>query len=274
MFRFLRAGDEFRDDPLDMLWHYARGYFPFEPEGLGQVLRWVKFSHRGLQPLDAIHIGQKQKRDVFARKFELRFDTQFETVVRKCAGQDRDGNWMNETSTRGYCRLYEMGFAHSYECWEGGRLVGGCFGVHIGSYVSIESMFHEVDNASKAAYVRALLHLRERGFQWMDVNFVTHHLARWGAKWVPQWRFEQMLRQMIGDIRQAVDGKAAPRLPVGIRLALPLARAAGALRRRVAGRPAVEAAPEAAQGPAGPESSTPEGEQREAQGIGLAGTGQ
>lgn len=265
MFHFLRTSDDFRDDPLDMLWHYAGGYFPFEPDGPGQTLRWLKFSHRGLQPLDAIHIGDKQKRDVFAKKFELRFDTDFQTVVRKCAGQDREGNWMNEISTRAYCRLFDMGFAHSYECWEAGRLVGGCFGVHIGSYVSIESMFHDVNNASKAAYVRALLHLRDRGFAWMDINFVTDHLARWGAQWVPQWRFESLLRDMVRDPRPAVDGKPAPPLPLPIRLALPLARVARKLRRTTPAPLGIESAPAPSEPP--PTAT----DQHEPQAIGLAG---
>jgi leucyl/phenylalanyl-tRNA--protein transferase len=228
---FLRPSLDVRDDPLDILWHYANGWLPFSLDDAAP-LSWQKYTHRGMQPLDRIHIGDKQKRDVFNKRFELRFDAAFEEVIRACADPSRHGNWITETYIRGMIRLFRMGFARSYECWEGGRLVGGCFGVHIGSYVSIDSMFHHAPNASKAAYVRALVHLRERGFEWMDINFVSDHLARWGAEWMPSWKFEGMLAEMVSRPLRISDEIPALALPLPMRAAMPIVRVGRALLRR------------------------------------------
>lgn len=229
---FLRRSRDLRPDPLDVLWHYAHGWLPFSLDDANPT-HWSRYTHRGLQPLDAIHIGEKQRRDVFSKRFDLRFDTAFEETIRACNDPAREGNWITEPYIQGMLKLHRMGFARSYEAWEGDKLQGGCFGVHIGSYVSIESMFHRCNNASKAAYVRSLVHLRDRGFKWMDVNFVSDHLARWGAQWVPQWRFEQMLRGMIRTPLSIADHLPAPRLPLSVRLALPAARVGRAVLRRV-----------------------------------------
>jgi leucyl/phenylalanyl-tRNA---protein transferase len=233
-----------------MIWRFATGYMPCVIEEENDALQWRRFSHRGVQPLDAIHVGDKQRRDVFSKRFELRFDTDFITVLKRCADPQRDGgNWIVPELQRGYLALHEVGFAHSYECYEGGKLVGGCFGVHIGSFVSIESMYHDVPNASKAAYVRTLLHLRDRGFKWMDVNFVSDHLARWGARWMPRREWERELYAMARTPLAIADDIPAPRLPWRTRLGLPIVKAARGVARRLKPEPIAGTVPTADRAP-------------------------
>jgi leucyl/phenylalanyl-tRNA---protein transferase len=231
---FLRLSRHFKADPADVLWHYLTGWFPCYLQDDGGPIGWLKFSHRAIQPLDNIHIGDKQKREVFAKKFELRFDTAFDEVIDRCADPSRDGgNWIYPEVRSVFKQLHRMGFARSFETWEGDQLVGGWFGIQIGSFISCESMFHDVNNAGKAAYVRGLIHLRDRGFSFVDVNFVSDHLARWGAHYIHQWKFEAMLRKLAFEPRAVVDGSPTPALPLSVRAVYPFARAVFAARRRL-----------------------------------------
>jgi hypothetical protein len=117
-----------------------------------------------------------------------------------------------------------MGFAHSFEAWDGQRLVAGAFGLQLGSIMSIDSVFHRASNAGIAVYGQTLLRLRERGFKLVDVNYVSASFARFGEEWVPQWRFEQLLRQFISQRPSLCDDKPAPRLPFKFRVLLPISR--------------------------------------------------
>jgi leucyl/phenylalanyl-tRNA--protein transferase len=220
-----------------MLWHYANGRLPNYLEKEGGSVGWMKYSHRGVQLLDRIHIGKKQRRDVFRPQFEIRYNTAFEQVVLGCAaltrGPDNPHTWIAPLVIEGFLRLHELGFAHSFETWQGNDLVGGAFGVQIGAIMSVESMFHRVDQASKAAYVRTLLHLREQGFQMVDVNHASEFFQRFGAEDVRQWRFEEMLRRWRCVGVSVVEGHAPPRLPWGIRAALPAAQITRSLKRRL-----------------------------------------
>lgn len=224
-----------RCEPMEMLLFYSIGANPFFlNETMSGPMGWVKFSHRGIQRLDNIHIGEKQKRDVFSKKFEFRINQGFEECLRCCADLAREGvTWLNEDLMRGYGKLHEMGFCHSFEAWQDGKLAGGAFGVQLGSLMIIESIFHRANNAGKAAYVRGLLHLKERGFDLVDLVFASDHLKYWGAEWVPQWQYEKMLRGMIGKRIAVVDGTEPPILPRSIRMKLPIRRATDAVGRRL-----------------------------------------
>lgn len=231
---FLRFSRQFRADPADVLWHYLTGFFPCYLQDDGGPIGWLKFSHRAVQPLGQIHIGDKQKREVFAKKFELRIDAAFDETIERCADPSRDGgNWIYPEVRRVFKTLHRLGFAHSFETWEAGKLVGGWFGIQIGGFVTCESMFHDASNAGKAAYVRGLIHLRDRGFTFVDVNFLSDHLARWGARYIHQWRFEDMLRKAAFEPRAVIDGAPALTLPLSLRAAFPIARVFYGIRRRI-----------------------------------------
>jgi len=129
-----------------------------------------------------------------------------------------------------------MGYAHSFEAWTVGdtpALAGGVWGVQIGSFITASSMFHRVPNATKAAYGRALLHLKERGFTVVDTGMVPEHLVNYGSRYVPGWRFDEMLRRLLGAPRTVLDGLPAPMLPARLRWALLASRAGRAVVRRV-----------------------------------------
>jgi len=200
-----------------MLRRYASGWYPcFLGDQHGGAVGWRKFSHRGLQFLDKIHLGKKQRYDVNDKSFDVRYDTAFDRVLAACADLSRDGaTWITPGLVERFAELHRLGYAHSFECWAGGQLVGGSFGLQLGALMTVESMFHVADNASKAAYVRTLLHLRARGFVAVDVNDATPFFQRFGAETVRQWRYEEILRGALGSWPTLTEGIVARRLPVG-----------------------------------------------------------
>jgi leucyl/phenylalanyl-tRNA--protein transferase len=225
-----------RPDPWHILWHYANGRMPDFVNKCDGPVGWVRWSHRGIQPLDEIRFPESQRRYVFSKKFELRFNTAFADVVRACADVGRFGKtWITPELVKGLVKLNRMGYAHSFEAWTVGdrpELAGGVWGVQIGSFITASSMFHRVPNATKAAYGRALLHLRERGFTIVDTGMVPEHLVNYGSRYVPSWQFDEMLRPLLHQPRTILDGLAPPILPAHLRWALPVARAGRAVLRR------------------------------------------
>src|SRR5207302_2212990 len=140
---------------------------------------------------------RKQKPYVLSPQFELRFDRAFEEVVHECANLNRhvikDGvgqTWLTADLIAGLLKLHEMGYAHSYEAWMDGKLVGGTFGIQLGGLVTMVSLFHRVSNASKAAAGQAMMHLRDRGFRLIDIGMVPDHQVDFGAEWMPRWQYE------------------------------------------------------------------------------------
>jgi leucyl/phenylalanyl-tRNA--protein transferase len=223
--------------PLSMLWEYANGGYPLPPTTPGTKTTWERPSHRGIQLLDRIRIPRKQRNYVFNKRFQIRYNSAFGEVIRHCANPTRDPDgttWITPALIDGYQALHRLGFAHSFEAWEDGRLVGGGFGVQIGGFVSADSMFHLTDHASKAAYVQMLLGLRDSGFAFVDVNDAAGlHTSRWGAEWVPRWQFEQMLRAAVARPLPFLDGRIPPALPWAFRVALPARALAAKVARTV-----------------------------------------
>jgi leucyl/phenylalanyl-tRNA--protein transferase len=223
-------------DPIDLLTHYALGELPSYTNGLGSSTAWLSPKHRGVHLLQKIEIPRGQRRYVLSDKFELRFDSAFAEVLDGCADVSRAGHtWIVPELYEGYSKLFEMGFAHSFEAWCDGRLAGGCFGVQIGSYISVESMFYRVSHASKAAYGRTLLHLKEREFTLVDSNPVDDPSRNYGEEWIPSWRYEELMRQAMGRRVSLVEGGSCPELPGSVRRRLPIARLVRKLARKVLG---------------------------------------
>jgi leucyl/phenylalanyl-tRNA---protein transferase len=229
-------------DPLDILWHYATGYMPDFLDGKSGPVGWVRWPHRGVQLLDKLKIPRKQKPYVLSPAFELRIDQAFEEVVRECANPQRhairDGvgqTWITPELITGLLRLHETGYAHSYEAWSQGKLVGGTFGIQLGGLVTMVSLFHRASNASKAAAGRAMLQLKDRGFRLIDIGMVPHHHVDFGSAWLPRWKFEMMLPGLIRQRVSVADDRPCPSVPAAIRIGLPLVRAYRAARRRLTG---------------------------------------
>jgi leucyl/phenylalanyl-tRNA--protein transferase len=130
-------------------------------------------------------------------RWEIRFDSAFEQVMRACAAPRKDGNgtWISEDIVAGYCGLHQLGYAHSSEVWLDGELVGGAYGVCIGRMFYGESMFARVSNASKIALSHLVFFLREHGVKMIDCQQETAHLASLGAKPIARADFIRWIAQ-------------------------------------------------------------------------------
>lgn len=232
-------------DPHSILYHFAAGYLPDFRNKQSGAVGWMRWSHRGLQFLDKFAIPRKQRPYVNSPKFELRFNHAFEETLRACADPNRTGiqkrageSWMTGPLIRGLLKLREMGFAHSFETWQDGRLVGGIWGVQIGGLLTMSSMFNLVSNASKCAMARTMMHLKDRGFTVVDMGMVPDHLCHFGAEWVPRWQYEALLPKLLGEPLSLDEKNPCRPLPGSIKAILRCTRAFRAVRRKLTGRDA------------------------------------
>lgn len=217
----------FTDDPVVALWHYACGRMADWEEGRAGAVTWSARSHRGVQWLHKVEFPRKQKRYIFSPLFDIRYNTAFEEVIRACAesGVRKDGRtWIVEGFIRAMINLNQLGFAHSYEAWHEGKLVGGAFGVQLGSMVTCDSMFYRMSNASKAAYGQTLVRLQQRGFRVVDTNGVAQHMVNYGEVWMPQPQFQKLIGECLNDAPSLTDDRPYPKIPWEIRAYLPVLR--------------------------------------------------
>lgn len=162
---------------------YATGLFPMAESAEDPELFWVDPERRGILPLDGLHIPRRLKKTIRQGRFDVTADRDFLGVLRGCAERtaNRKSTWINAEIIRLYAALHAMGAAHSVECWREGHLAGGLYGVALGGAFFGESMFSRVTDASKVALVHLVARLRRGGFTLLDTQFVTAHLARFGA---------------------------------------------------------------------------------------------
>lgn len=174
---------------------YRAGLFPMAERRDGERLYWLDPELRGVQPLDAFHLPRRLARTVLSDTFQVRCDTAFAEVMLGCAAPtpDRPETWINPEIERLFGALHVMGHAHSVECWRDGRLVGGLYGVALGGAFFGESMFSAARDASKVALVHLVARLRLGGFRLLDTQFVTEHLARFGAVEIPRAEYRRRL---------------------------------------------------------------------------------
>lgn len=157
-------------------------------------IRWYSPDPRGIIPLEGFHASRRLSRLVRQGRFAVRVDTDFPAVIRACAArQDEEGTWIDEEILESYCALHERGLAHSIETWQGDELVGGLYGVALGGAFFGESMFHNATDASKVALVALVERLRERGYVLLDTQWLTDHLAQFGAVEIPRRRYLRLL---------------------------------------------------------------------------------
>lgn len=192
------AGRRSRDrsiTPELLLRAYSIGMFPMSESADDPELFWVEPDIRGIIPLDGFHVSKSLQKAIRKAPFDIRFDTAFDQVVAKCAeaADDRPSTWINQTIRDLYSALHRLGHAHSVEAWEGGELVGGLYGVTLGSAYFGESMFSRRTNASKICLVHLVERLRERGFTLLDTQFTTEHLKTFGAVDIPKAEYGVLL---------------------------------------------------------------------------------
>ena len=198
--------------PQRLLMAYRRGIFPWFSEG--QPILWWSTDPRMVLMTERFRMTdslrktlRKVGRDMDARaaglpgaRWEVRFDSAFEDVMRACAAPRRDGpgTWISDDIIAGYTGLHEQGFAHSSEVWFNGELVGGAYGVGIGTMFCGESMFARATDASKIALAYMVAFLRSRGVRMIDCQQETGHLASLGAAPISR-------KQFLAHLRVAVD---------------------------------------------------------------------
>jgi leucyl/phenylalanyl-tRNA--protein transferase len=181
--------------PDRLLAAYRMGIFPWFNEG-EPVMWWSPDPRMVLLPHE-LKVARSMRPYLNQEKFRVTFDTCFRTVMQLCQAPrpDSGGSWITGDMVEAYCRLHEMGHAHSVEVWEGHELVGGLYGVAIGKVFFGESMFKRVSNASKYGFIMLVRRLQGMGFKLVDCQQQTRHLRSLGARSIPRSEFLGILRE-------------------------------------------------------------------------------
>jgi leucyl/phenylalanyl-tRNA--protein transferase len=181
-------------EPERLLAAYRRGLFPMAVNRRGDI-GWFSPDPRALIPLDArFHVSRSLRRAV--PRYQVTVDRAFEAVIRACATSHGD-TWISEEIVAAYTALHRLGHAHSVEAWIAGELLGGLYGVHVGGAFFGESMFHRATDASKVALVALVERLRARGFELLDTQWMTPHLAQFGTQELPRPEYLALLRRAV-----------------------------------------------------------------------------
>lgn len=179
---------------------YSMGVFPMARHRDDPRLFWIDPEERGILPLETFHLSHSMRKVLRHTDLAVRCDSAFEDVIGLCAEQapDRPETWINSEIFRLFVELHRYGFAHSVEVWREDTLVGGLYGLSLGAAFFGESMFSRETNASKIALAHLVARLRLGGYSLLDTQFVTEHLARFGAVEIPRRDYLQRLADAIG----------------------------------------------------------------------------
>jgi leucyl/phenylalanyl-tRNA---protein transferase len=178
-----------------LLLAYRSGLFPWTVD----PVTWWSPDPRGIIELERFHIPRSLGRVLRQGRFQVTYDAAFCEVMEGCAEQapGRPSSWISREFIEAYTRLHEQGHAHSVECWQNGRLVGGIYGVSVGGFFAGESMFHRVSHASNAALAHLVGRLRERHFALFDIQMITPHTRQYGAVEISRDEYLERLRKAI-----------------------------------------------------------------------------
>ncbi|MFN3168766.1 MAG: leucyl/phenylalanyl-tRNA--protein transferase [Phycisphaeraceae bacterium] len=196
-----------------LLQAYCQGIFPMA-DGRDGEIGWYRPDPRAIQPfvpgdpLGAFRVRRSLAKRVRNAGFQVTRDRCFADVIHRCATAPRgpeNGDWISPEIERLYTDLHHAGFAHSVEAWRNNQLVGGLYGVAIGAAFFGESMFSNEPDASQVCYVKLVQHLRERGYQLLDVQFVNPHLEQFGVAEIPG---DEYLERLQRALRQPVSWQA------------------------------------------------------------------
>ncbi len=204
-----------RLDPEMLLRAYSLGVFPMADHRAAPDVFWVEPHARGILPLDRFHLSRSLAKVLRSDRFGITADRDFAGVLDGCAAAtaERPETWINPAIIAAYRALFARGNAHSIECWQDGQLVGGLYGVKLGAAFFGESMFSRTTDASKCALAALVARLRIGGFRLLDTQFLTDHLATFGAVEVGRDAYRGLLDAALsarGDFA-AFDWDAADR---------------------------------------------------------------
>ncbi len=186
--------------PQVLLKAYACGIFPMAESAEDNALYWIEPERRGILPLDGLHVPKRLARTIRSGGFEVKVDRNFEAVIDGCAAprSGRRSTWINGRIRGLYRELFALGHCHTVEVWQDGALIGGLYGVHLGRAFFGESMFSRARDASKIALIYLVARLIYGGFTLLDTQFITGHLARFGAIEVSRDEFQRLLESALG----------------------------------------------------------------------------
>ena len=180
-----------------LLGAYGAGFFPMS---VGGELKWYSPDQRGIVPLDTFRVPRRLHRVLKRGAFEISINRAFQQVVTACGSRpDPVGNWIDDEIIASYAALHEAGHAHSVETWHDETLVGGLYGVAIRGAFFGESMFHTMSDASKVALVELVERLRTCGYTLLDIQWLTPHLAQFGAVEIPRGQYLEMLADAMQE---------------------------------------------------------------------------
>jgi leucyl/phenylalanyl-tRNA--protein transferase len=186
--------------PERLIAAYAQGIFPWYDE---PPILWFSPDPRMVLEPHEVVVNRTLAKNLRRARYAVRLDTNFEAVIRSCATAERpeqDGTWINDDMLAAYCRLHELGVAHSAEAYaENGELVGGIYGISLGGAFFGESMYASRSDASKVAFVTLVRQLERWGFDFLDCQLHNAHLDRLGAR---EWPRERFLRELAAALRK------------------------------------------------------------------------
>jgi leucyl/phenylalanyl-tRNA--protein transferase len=184
--------------PERLLVAYASGIFPWYGDD-SPILWWSPDPRLVLEPA-RLHVPRSLQRTIRRERYRVTADQAFEEVIERCASRDRPGQrgtWITPEMRDAYLRLHGLGFAHSFEAWDGPALAGGLYGVSLGTAFFGESMFADRPDASKVAFVRSVAWLAARGVTLVDCQVRTEHLVRFGAHEISRPAFLHRLARAL-----------------------------------------------------------------------------
>ena len=182
-------------EPPTLIHAYRHGLFPMPADEEGDLIAWWSPPERGVLGLDDLKISRSLRRS--CRRYEVSINGDFRRVIETCASLPRDGGWIAPSIVEAYCRLHELGWAHSVETWLDGELVGGLYGVQVHGLFAGESMFHRATDASKVALVALVRSLQRCGAELLDVQWATDHLASLGVQAIPRASYLERLERAL-----------------------------------------------------------------------------
>ena len=187
--------------PETIIKAYSLGVFPMAESREDGAIHFYEPQLRGILPIQPPHIPRRLLRSVRQTSWDVTINQDFRAVIEGCAEvtKTRKDSWINTEIIRLYLALHKMGFAHSFEVWEGDALIGGLYGIRLGSAFFGESMFSRRSNASKIALAHLMARLYFGKFKLLDAQFANDHLRQFGLIEIPKKDFQEQLQAALAQ---------------------------------------------------------------------------
>ena len=181
--------------PERLLYAYRNGIFPWY--GPDQPILWWSPDPRLVLYPEQLHVSRSLAKTLRQQRFSVTFDQAFEQVIQACAAPrpGQAGTWITPEMQAAYVDMHRLGHAHSVECWQQDRLVGGLYGLAMGRVFFGESMFSHMTDASKVGFVTLVRQLESWDYRLIDCQVYTGHLERLGARMIPRREFTRLLEK-------------------------------------------------------------------------------